>query len=151
MDRILLAVDSSEHSQRATDLAGRLSAAFDAPVVVVNVVSDTTPVAPASGQAIHEYAKIENVVITQREMLQSHGMALVAQAGVRIETAGGTVESTEVSIGSPAKEIVRIAEDRDADCIVMGRRGLGDIGGIFMGSVSHKVGHLTARTLITTE
>lgn len=55
------------------------------------------------------------------------------------------------SSAHPRTEIVRYAESQDADCIVMGRRGLGDVGGLFMGSVSHKVGHLTERTLVTTE
>ncbi|HUG31693.1 MAG TPA: universal stress protein [Acidimicrobiia bacterium] len=148
MNRILLAIDGSDHSERAALLAGELSGGMDAPVDVVNVVSESSLV---TAGPIHDYARIEKTAISQRELLKSLGADLVVQAANRVREAGGDVDNTDVLIGSPAHEIVRYAEDREADCIVMGRRGLGDVGGILMGSVSHKVGHLTERTLVTTE
>ncbi len=148
MKRILLASDGSEHSIRASETAGRLSAALGIPVDVVNVVSDTTPV--TSG-AIHEYADVEQVVINQRDLFEAIGADVVQAAADMVRKAGGEVGTTKVLIGSPAREIVDYAEERDADCIIMGRRGLGNMSGLFMGSISHKVGHLSGKTLITTE
>jgi nucleotide-binding universal stress UspA family protein len=146
--RIVLAVDGSEHSTRAADMAGNLSAALDAPVDVVYVVQEGGLVIQGP---IQDYARLERVVITQRELLESIGATVVAEAADRVRGQGGRVEETKVLIGAPAHEIVRHAETIDADCIVMGRRGLGDISGLLMGSVSHKVGHLTPLTLVTTE
>ncbi|MFP4555208.1 MAG: universal stress protein, partial [Actinomycetota bacterium] len=107
--------------------------------------------ASVSAGPIKEYARIEKIAITQRDLLQSFGTDLVVDAASTVKESGGGIGSTEVLIGSPAHEIVHYAESHDADCIVMGRRGLGDVGGLFLGSVSHKVGHLTERTLVTTE
>jgi nucleotide-binding universal stress UspA family protein len=44
-----------------------------------------------------------------------------------------------VKNGQPARTIVLFAEERKADLIVVGSRGLGDIEGYLLGSVSHKV------------
>jgi nucleotide-binding universal stress UspA family protein len=44
-----------------------------------------------------------------------------------------------VKNGQPARTIVQFAEERKADLIVVGSRGLGDIEGYLLGSVSHKV------------
>lgn len=41
--------------------------------------------------------------------------------------------------GDPADQILRCIEEQDVDCVVMGSRGLSDIKGLFLGSVSHKV------------
>lgn len=148
MMRIVLAVDGSDHSLRAADMAGMLSKALVAPVHVLNVVPDSAVVTTGP---IHEYARIEKVTITQRALLQSAGTQVADDAASRVKEAGGEVAATEVLIGSPAHEITQYAEDVGADCIVRGRRGLGEIKGLFMGSVSHRVGQLSEITLITTQ
>ncbi|HEX6220227.1 MAG TPA: universal stress protein [Acidimicrobiia bacterium] len=148
MRKILLATDGSKHSARAAHTAGHLSSALAVPVDVINVVSDGALV---TAGPIHEYARTEQIVITQRELLQSMGAEFVNDSADVVRKAGGRVGTTKVLIGSPAHEICRYAEENEVDCIVMGRRGLGDVGGLLMGSVSHKVGHLTGLTLITTE
>ncbi len=148
MERILLAVDGSEHSMRAATLAGELSFRFGAPVDILNVVPEGTPVVPGS---VHEYAQLEHVYITQRDLLKSVGTDLIGVATAKVKEAGGDVGVKDVVIASPAHGIVKFAEDCGADCIVMGRRGLGDMKGLLLGSVSHRVGHLTDITLITVQ
>jgi nucleotide-binding universal stress UspA family protein len=146
MKRILLAVDGSDHSMRAATLAGELSSHFEAPVDVINVVPDNTPV--VSG-AVTEYAQLESTYINQRDLLKSIGTEVVAKASTLVKESGGEVGAQEVMVGSPAHGIVDFAEGVGADSIVMGRRGLGEIKGLLMGSVSQHIGHLTDTTLIT--
>ncbi len=146
MKRILLAVDGSDHSMRAAILAGELSSHFEAPVDVINVVPGNTPV--VSG-AVTEYAQLESTYINQRDLLKSVGAEVVAKASTLVKESGGEVGAREVMVGSPAHGIVDFAEGVGADSIVMGRRGLGEIKGLLMGSVSQHIGHLTDTTLIT--
>ncbi|HEX6286014.1 MAG TPA: universal stress protein [Acidimicrobiia bacterium] len=148
MNKIVLAVDGSDHSTRAAEMAGSLSQAMGAPVDVVHVVSDGSML---TAGPIQDYARLERIVITQRELLESIGAGVVAEAAGKVRALGGTVGATKVLVGSPAHQIAEYAGEAGADCIVMGRRGLGDISGLLMGSVSHKVGHLTGLSLVTTE
>ncbi len=55
----------------------------------------------------------------------------------------------EIRDGDPAHQILECAEHAAADLIVLGSRGLGDLGGLFIGSVSHKVSHLSKCTCTT--
>lgn len=48
---------------------------------------------------------------------------------------------TVVRSGSPADEIIRAADEVEADLIVIGGRGKGAVGAILMGSVAHRVLH----------
>ena len=146
MKKILLAVDGSDHSMRAAQMAGELSSLFDTTVDILNVVPEARLAAP-----ITEYADLEHVYITQRDLLKSAGSEIIARASSEVGKAGGSIRRAEVQIGSPARTIVEYADAWEADCIVMGRRGLGDIKGLLMGSVSHKVGQLSDKTLVTTE
>jgi len=52
---------------------------------------------------------------------------------------GLTDIETMVVIGDPARAIVEAATKKKADLIVIGSRGLGDLQGLLLGSVSHKV------------
>lgn len=148
MEKILLAVDGSEHSMRAATTAGELSKNFGAPVTIINVVPEASMAVPVE---IQEYAQLEHVYLTERDLLRSAGSDIVGQAARKVAEAGGDVDAQEVEVGSPASVIVARASAIDADCIVMGRRGLSDIKGLFMGSVSNRVGQLTDKTLVTSE
>lgn len=148
MDKILLAVDGSDHSERAAKVAGELSKCTGAAVDIVHVIPDRAAV---SGGASYAYAHVEDVYVTQRELLVTGGEELLGRTTRLVEEEGGAVKKTDVLIGSPAYSIADTAKARDVDAIVMGRRGLGDMGGLIMGSVTHKVGHLTGKTLVTTE
>jgi nucleotide-binding universal stress UspA family protein len=51
--------------------------------------------------------------------------------------------------GDPATAILSVAKEEKADTIVMGRRGLGDLAGLLLGSASHKATHLAECACLT--
>lgn len=148
MEHLLVAVDGSEHSNRAVELAAELAECLEARVSILNVVPEKAAVIPG---ATHEYAHIEQLYISQREVLESVGRDVISRAARTFETRGVEPTNVTVEIGNPAHQIVSYAERIGADTIVMGRRGLGEIKGLLMGSVSHRVGQLSDKTLITAE
>jgi nucleotide-binding universal stress UspA family protein len=84
-----------------------------------------------------------------REQIENAGRTLINAAS---EFAGKQLPdkvTTELRGGDPAAEIVASAQENEADCIVIGSRGLGDFGGLLLGSVSHKVNHSAPCTCIT--
>jgi nucleotide-binding universal stress UspA family protein len=52
--------------------------------------------------------------------------------------------------GTVAQALVDSARDRQADAIVMGSRGLSDMAGLVLGSVTHKVIHLSDKPVVVT-
>jgi nucleotide-binding universal stress UspA family protein len=56
-----------------------------------------------------------------------------------VKAAGGTVAGTHLRMGQVDLEIVALAEELQADLIVMGSRGLGGVRRALMGSVSDSV------------
>ena len=50
--------------------------------------------------------------------------------------------------GHAAREIIADAREHEADVIVMGSRGRGDLAGLVLGSTAHKVIHLADRPVL---
>ena len=126
--RILLAVDGSQPSNRATDVALDLALGLKAEVVVVHVQE----LQHAWDTAVELDSKEEAV-----ELVESTVRTL-KDAGV---SARGEIE--RAVYGRAARVILEVAEATGADVIVMGSRGLSDLAGLVMGSVAHKVLHLS--------
>jgi len=66
--------------------------------------------------------------------------AALAQA----RNSGLQTVTTQAAEGQAAQEIVRLAADRGAGCIVMGTRGMNALGGLLLDSVAQRVVHLAA-------
>lgn len=145
MRRILVAVDGSAPSDRAVALAVELAKTMDAGLVILNVVETSVLVPVPMGVM----AEVEGAYLTSREVLESAAKEVVDKAA-ETATMANLAEVIElVKFGPAAKTIVEVAEEEDVEMIVMGRRGLGDLSGLLMGSVSHKVDHISNVPVLT--
>ncbi len=70
--------------------------------------------------------------------LREAGKAVVEQCANQLARAGYLVEQAP-KLGNPADEILNVAQQRRADLIVTGAKGLGAIGRFLLGSVSTRV------------
>ncbi|MEA3501186.1 MAG: universal stress protein [Actinomycetota bacterium] len=145
VSHVLVAVDGSSHSDRALDFAAEFAVKYDADLTVLNVVSYASTVPLALGA----YAELEGLYAESRSVLQEAGEKIVKSAAERARRLGVKKVMTAVELGSPAQTICETAGTADADVVVMGRRGLGDFSGLFLGSVTHKVAHTADCTVIT--
>ena len=74
-----------------------------------------------------------------REELEKAGEQIIEAAKEVAVQHGCKNVKTEIEGGDPAEVIVETAKSEGADMIVIGSRGLSNISGLLMGSVSHKV------------
>ena len=80
-----------------------------------------------------------DVALTEAEMMRGAGEELLQRAAARAREAGASEVQAVLEIGDPAGILVDYAEANAIDLVVMGRRGLGTLGELLLGSVSHKV------------
>lgn len=145
--KILVATDGSDHANRALDLAADLAASCGAEVIVLHVMRRA-----GSGRVPEELealARIEHVEVTERDMLQGVAHAIVESASARLRKAGASRIATRILLGDPAPAVVQAAQEAGADLVVIGRRGLGALGGALLGSVSLKVIQLAEAPVVT--
>ena len=134
-DKILVAVDHSEISDRALDAARDLALLSEGEVWVLHMRE-------------REVAVKTGVSLSDESMDEAR--AAVAAAVDKLTAAGvkahGDVGTT--LFGYAARSIVDDAKEHDVDVIVMGSRGRGDLAGLILGSTAHKVIHLADRPVL---
>jgi nucleotide-binding universal stress UspA family protein len=145
VSHVLVAVDGSSHADRAVEFAAEFAVKYEADLTILNVVSYASTVPLALGA----YAELEGLYAESRSVLQTAGERIVESASESARGLGVATLSTAVELGSPAQTICETAKEIGADVVVMGRRGLGDFSGLFLGSVTHKVAHTADCTVIT--
>lgn len=132
MLKILIAVDGSEHANRAIEAVGnmaRSSLELEATLLCVS----PEPIFYGSYTAA-TIQKIEDEQVIQQN-------AILAKAMEQARASGLQVVAPARAYGVVSNEIVRIAKDRQIDQIAMGTRGMGAVGNMLLGSVAQRVIH----------
>ena len=133
-EKVLAAVDHSEVSERVLAAARELASLSKGEVWVLHL--QEREVIPRMGLVPAESdADAESAVTSAVDSL--------TQAGVRVH---GVVRDT--IFGHAAREIIEDAREHEADVIVMGSRGRGDLAGLVLGSTAHNVIHLADRPVL---
>ena len=126
-ERILLAVDGSEHSLHAAREAGDLARAMKTKILRIVIAFESIPGylgEPNRQRAIDSRLKEAN--------------AILEKARKSVGKIPGEIQ-IELIEGSPAEAIIHVASTRKSKVIVMGSRGMSSIAELVLGSTSHKV------------
>jgi len=135
--RILVAVDGSEGSRRASEVAVDLAEKFNAQLYVLHAFRGYPeymtmfPSAPSpSGEAIEAYE-----AYARKAALEVVGrtVSIAEKRGVKVKA------KTTETIGSAVEAITDYAVAEKIDLIVMGTRGMGGFKKMLLGSVSSGV------------
>ncbi len=130
---ILCPVDFSEDSERALAVALALARSTTGHVTIVTVVD---PLLSAGAAAAGAGAALDDQ--TQQEL-----RSLLERAAPGLPAP--STAAVAVRVGHPADEILRQAEECNADIIVMGMRGIGSAQRLLLGSTSE---HVLAKTTV---
>jgi nucleotide-binding universal stress UspA family protein len=133
ISKILLAVDGSEFSERAIPVAAELARKFGSEILVFHVRG--TAVGRAAAFELESVDEAADLIDRVAKWLKDQG----------ISARGEVVTSIH---GREAREILETVKVEGIDLIVMGSRGLGDLAGLLLGSVTHKVLHLADRPVL---
>jgi nucleotide-binding universal stress UspA family protein len=170
-NKILCPTDGSDHAFKALDLAIDLAKKYQAGLVILHAPHRSENIdalrrfAEIEGLAPHvnpEIARLKSMdyrisvatdtafqdsSISPRVLIEV-GHHIIEGAKIRAERAGLEDIDARLEVGDPADRILECIEAENIDCVVMGSRGLNDLKGLFLGSVSHKVANRAACTCI---
>jgi len=126
-DRILLAVDGSDHALHAARMAANMARGMKPKELRIVVAYDTIPT--YLGEPNMQFA----IDSRKKEADEILAAAIKEVGAVPCEI------HTEIIEGSPAEAIITVAETRNSEIIIMGSRGLGRLAELLLGSTSQKV------------
>jgi nucleotide-binding universal stress UspA family protein len=129
IQRIMVAADGSDSSNRAIDVAAALARREKAELVIVTVAA-LSPIAVR-----REYQRVEGSVADPSETASE---AILMDAEQRAGWAD--VKARLIMLwGDPAEALVKAVVSEKVDAVVVGRRGHGQLAGLLLGSVSQKL------------
>jgi len=137
IQKVLVAVDGSENSERAIDFAMVFAEKYCTTLTVLNVTELPAAMYPGNELMVvaKDLRKIHNAILHRAvERIKATNPGLIVQAVLRE--------------GEPATEIVAVSKDGEFDVVVLGHLGVGKVKGLLMGSISEKVVRLVHCTVI---
>ena len=135
MTNLVVAIDGSEHTGGVVRAAARMAKALDADVTVLHLLAQVG--GRGRAEDTDSMDRAQEIVSEVTEQLTTAGIA-------RVE---GRIDRG--LSGDEASAILDVARDLNAELIIMGHRGTGQLAGRLIGSVAHKViGHADRPVLV---
>ena len=132
--RLVVATDGSPHAKKAVEYAARLTRELRETEILLVTVGHIPALAMADpGMPVLDITPL--VEATERAGQQILEEAMAGFAGVTVPV------KRIYRNGDPSIQIIEAATEAKADLIVVGARGLGQVGGLILGSVSERVLH----------
>ncbi len=128
--KILTPVDGSDHSMNAAKYSAEFALSLGAKITLLHC-HRRFPVILAEP---HFQNAINDIMKDSEELVQPF-VDMLDEKKVEYET--------RILEGSPGSVIPEVAEIEKMDMIIMGSRGVSDLEGLILGSVTHKVLHAT--------
>lgn len=129
MKKILVSVDGSENSKKALIKAKEIAELKTSDVYILTVVENLKGNPYTVSQDYQNETTKSNI---------QRGEEILKEAVDLFKDYPGVVKA-DYKVGDIADKIIEVAEEKEIDLIVMGRRGLGTISRAFLGSISNKV------------
>jgi nucleotide-binding universal stress UspA family protein len=140
MEKILLAVDGSEQSEKAAEKAGELAVALGAEVVILTVV-DAIDLKLSPEHAFSQI-ELEKLMEQRKKDVKEKGEKILN----KIETILKSYQNEKdikidklLSSGRPAEYICEASEKNDYDLIILADKGEGRVKRFLLGSTSDRV------------
>ena len=143
---ILVALDGSKHAKRATVAATDIAQRYGSRLQFITVTKK--PPAHLS-EELQRYMEVEHLKGTADALVTEVAKRILSEAETYAYGKGVKEVRTIARTGPVARTIVDIAKRQKIDLIVMGSRGLSTVGGLLLGSVSHKVVSLADCNVMT--
>jgi len=124
-----------------TDGSDRATAAVGKALTLAKMVGARLHVVHAVRPAVigTEFVDPSGEVMTQHDMRQ-RGARICAEVVTKAKGEGVSADAYNVD-GDPAEALIRVAQDVDADLVVLGNRGMSGAKRLVLGSVPNKVSH----------
>ncbi len=126
---ILIGYDGSAHSKKALEYGIDFAMHAKAEVTIVTVF----PKVPDYFGSPQYEAWVGTLTTEARQLAE--------MAAEQARACGLEKVTVEVLEGSPAESLLRVADARQCDCLVVGSRGRGEMTGLLLGSVSDRLAH----------
>ncbi|NEQ30160.1 MAG: universal stress protein [Leptolyngbya sp. SIO4C5] len=156
MQRILVAVDNSEHSQSVADEAIALAKALKAQLHFFHVLLPLDGGYPnplyITNDGMHSMLATESFqnYVNQWQVAKEQGENLLNWYSQSARSEGLTVMCSQ-AVGDPSRAICNTAQQWRADLIMMGRRGRSGLSELLLGSVSNYVMHHADCSVLTVQ
>lgn len=127
---ILVPIDGSKISEKAVKTARELGKKFNAKLIILTVIPETS--------IFEQYPTNFPYTLEIDKANTERAEFVLSDIEEELKDYEGEIETFYTS-GNPSEQIVKFAEEKDANLIVMGNRGLGAFSRTLLGSVSNKV------------
>src|SRR5215475_5651686 len=163
VNKILVPIDSSEHSTLALQWGISLAQKYGAQLLLLHVIPKAVEEVPTQGSGAHPHAyppleetalpyysyeeEVRQVQPTRSRLSQPETMLIdyvekteteLADL-VRTHLTDPGAATVKVTVGKPAEEILQVAHDEAIDLIVMGTHGRTGLRHVLLGSIAETV------------